>query len=71
MHLAFDSHPLAHTVIPLPRLSFPGLTGESMDPRVKPEDDKREGTQDDKREGPQDDKRPWPLDDLLSCHSMA
>jgi hypothetical protein len=38
-----------------PRLSFHGLTMESMDPRFKPENDKQQLHEDDKQQAPQDD----------------
>ena len=42
-----------------PRMSFHGLTMESMDPRVKPEDDKQQVPEDDSNI-PQDDKQQSP-----------
>ncbi len=36
---------------------------KSLDPRVKPEDDKKEKPEDDKRENPEDDKKEKPEDD--------
>jgi hypothetical protein len=43
-------------------MSFHGLTMESMDPRVKPEDDKQQVSEDDQQQVPEDDSN-IPQDD--------